>query len=198
MSKPAPALCYASLPWAQLERARALFATLRAFHPDWRYVAVVEDAPADAAAEGIEIVAATRAAFMDAACREQGGAIIVHIDPRAEVTGPLTGLLAALDDADILLLARFSEPASDREGLLTRDLHFARTGTFNIGFLAVRSRGQGAAFAAWWNDRLTHYPQDIAPEGYADQRWCDLVPGLFDRVSVVRHAPPGLTLPVDR
>jgi hypothetical protein len=198
MSNPAPALCYASLPWAQMDQARTLFETLRALHPDWRYVAVAQDAPPGAAAEGLEIVAATRAGFMDAACRERQAALVIHIDPRAKVTAPLTGLLAALDEADILLLARISEPAPDREGMLNRDLHVARTGTFNIGLLAVRTSGQGPAFAAWWADRTANYPQDIAPEGYADQRWCDLAPGLFDRVAIVRQSPPGLTLPMDR
>ena len=33
---------------------------------------------------------------------------------------------------------------------------------------------------------------------YLDQRWCDLVPGLFDRVAIERCPPPGLTLAFDR
>ena len=123
---------------------------------------------------------------------------MVHVDPRAVVTEPLTELLGELDDADILLLARFHEPSEGRQEVIDLDLHIARTGTFNIGLLAVRTTGQGPTFAAWWADRVANYPDDIAPPGYADQRWCDLAPGLFDRVAIVRQAPPGLVLPLDR
>jgi hypothetical protein len=198
MSKPHPALCYVSLAWADLERARALVSAVRAFHSDWRFVAAAEDAPTDAADADFAVVPASRSAFLHAACLEGSSTLIVQLDVRAKVTAPLTPLLAAMDDADILLLARFTQAAPDREGVLARDLHFARTGAFNTGFLAVRSTGEGPAFAAWWADRVANYPADIAPQPYADQRWCDLVPGLFDRVAIVRHAPAGLELPVNR
>lgn len=198
MPKPSPTHCYAALAWAERERARALFDAVRAFHPDWRFVAVAPDAPDGAADPDFAVVAASRSAFLHAACLEGSSPLVVQLDVHAEVTAPLTPLLAALDDADILLLARFTQASEDTGGILTRDLHFARTGTFNTGFLAVRTTGQGPAFAAWWADRVANYPADVAPTPYADQRWCDLVPGLFDRVAIVRHAPPGLALPLDR
>lgn len=202
MPKPSPALCYVPLAWADREQARALFAAVRAFHPDWRFVVTAPDAPQGATKDPgdseFDVVAASRAAFLHAACLEGSSGVIVQLDARAKVTAPLTPLLAALDDADILLLARFTEASDNREGMLTRDLHFARTGTFNTGFLAVRTTGEGPAFAAWWADRVANYPTDVAPAAYVDQRWCDLVPGLFDRVAVVRQAPPGLALPLDR
>ena len=196
---PKPALCYASLAWADLDRARALFADLRRFHPGWRYVAAVAGIPVGAVLpDDIEVVASPRGAFMDAACREASAELVIHIDPRAVVSEPLTELLGALAGADILLLARFNQPGQDRQAVLDLDLHIARTGTFNIGLLAVRTTGEGPAFAAWWEDRVANYPDDIAPPGYADQRWCDLAPGLFGRVAIVRQAPPGLVLPLDR
>ena len=200
MTKPATALCYASLDTADLDRASALFADLRRFHPDWRYVAVVTgDLPAGAATgDGFEIVRAGRTEFMDRACREAVADIIIHLDPRAVVSASLAPLLQGLDGHDVLLLARINQPAADRQAVLDRDLHIARTGTFNIGFLAVRTSGTGLAFAAWWADRVENSSDGVAPDGYADQRWCDLAPGLFDRVVIVREAPEGLALPLDR
>ena len=194
-----PALCYATVPWADLDKAAALFAGLRRFHPDWRYVAVIEDAePPKGHAAEFEIVAGSRAQFMDQACREAAADIVIHIDPRAAVSAPLDPLLQSLAGHDVLLLARISQPAADRQGVIERDLHIARTGTFNIGFLAARTTGCGPAFAAWWADRVSSYPADVAPQPYADQRWCDLAPSLFDGVAIVRQAPEGLTLPLDR
>ncbi len=128
------------------------------------------------------------------ACKAAAADIVVLIDAKADVAAPLDGLLARLDDSDILLLARQPEASDDFE----RDLHIARTGTFNLGFLAVRTTGEGPRFAAWWADRVAAYPQAVDEAVYLDQRWCDLVPGLFDKVAIERHVPAGLQLPFDR
>ncbi|MDB5456244.1 MAG: hypothetical protein JWP92_1829, partial [Caulobacter sp.] len=111
-----------------------------------------------------------------------------------QISAPLGGLLTRLDTCDILLLARQSDVGDDFE----RDLHIARTGTFNLGFLAVRTTGEGPRFAAWWADRVAAYPEAVDAAAYLDQRWCDLVPGLFDKVAIERHVPAGLKLAFDR
>ncbi len=142
-------------------------------------------------------VKATRlcaSAALQRACAEGVADIVVLIDPRARVTAPLDGLIARLDAADILLLARQPDDLGDFE----RDLHVARTGTFNLSFLAVRTTGEGPRFAAWWADRVANYAEAVGESAYADQRWCDLAPGLFDKVAIARHAPAGLVLPFDR
>lgn len=128
------------------------------------------------------------------ACAEGGADIVVLIDPRAKIDAPLDGLLNRLDDHDILLLARQPAASDDFE----RDLRVARTGTFNLGFLAVRTTGEGPRFAAWWADRVATYPEAVDDPAYLDQRWCDLVPGLFDKVAIERRPPVGLRLPFDR
>lgn len=197
MHKPPTVLCYTSLDWAGPDKALTLIASLKALHPQWRFAAVTEAADSGEAA-GIEIVRASRAMFLSAACQAKGADIVVHIDPRATVTASLEPLLAPLEEADILLAARFDTPSADSAGMEVLDLHIARTGTFNLGFLAVRTRGAGPEFAAWWADRTAAYPDDFAPDGYADQRWCDLAPALFDRVAILRRLPVSLTLPLDR
>ncbi len=89
-------------------------------------------------------------------------------------------------------------PSADRQAVIERGLYIARSGTFNLGFLAVRTTGAGQTFAAWWADRVGNYPADIARPGYAEQRWLDLAPGLFEGVTIVRQAPMGLELSRDR
>lgn len=197
MQTPPTVLCYTSLDWAGPGQAHALIGALRGLHPGWRFAAVTDE-PELTEATGIEIVRASRAMFMSAACQAQAADIVVHIDPRATITASLDPLLARLEAADILLTARFDTASPDAAGMETLDLHIARTGTFNLGFLAVRTRGSGPEFAAWWADRTDSYPDDFAPEGYADQRWCDLAPALFDRVAILRPAPDSLILPLDR
>ena len=185
MSKLASVLCYAVVAPDQAVAATSLFAAIRRFHPDWHPLSV---APGPAA----------RAVFLDRACREASTDLVIQLDPRAQVTAPLDPLLAKLDAADILFLARVNQPGETRATMIDTDLMIARTGTFNLGFLAVRTGGEGPAFAAWWADRVTRYPDAVDDGDYLDQRWCDLTPGLFDRVAIVRKAPACLTLPRDR
>jgi hypothetical protein len=153
-------------------------AAIAALHPAWT-VKATKLAPS---------------AALNPACKAAAADIVVLIDSAAQIAAPLDGLLARLDDNDILLLARQPNDSGDLE----RDLHIARTGTFNLGFLAVRTTGEGPRFAAWWADRVAAYPEAVDQAVYLDQRWCDLVPGLFDKVAIERHAPAGLTLPFDR
>lgn len=153
-------------------------AAIAALHPAWT-VKATKLAPS---------------AALHRACKTAAADIVVLIDAKALVAAPLDGLLARLDAADILLLARQPEGSDNFE----RDLHIARTGTFNLGFLAVRTTGEGPRFAAWWSARVAAYPEAVDEAAYLDQRWCDLVPGLFDRVAIERRPPPGLTLAFDR
>ncbi len=131
---------------------------------------------------------------LNRACKAAAADIVVLIGVEAKVDAPLDGLLARLNDAHILLLARQPTASDD----MMRDLHIARTGTFNLGFLAVRTTGEGPRFAAWWADRVAAYPEAVDEAAYLDQRWCDLAPGLFDKVAIERRIPAGLTLAFDR
>ena len=60
-------------------------------------------------------------------------------------------------------------------------------GCFNGGFLAVRNTDAGRAFLSWWDERITRYCcTDPWLDIFSDQRWLDLVPGLFPDVVVDR------------
>lgn len=60
-------------------------------------------------------------------------------------------------------------------------------GSFNGGFLAVRNTDEGRSFLKWWDERITRYCcTDPCLDIFSDQRWLDLVPGLFSGVVVDR------------
>jgi len=60
-------------------------------------------------------------------------------------------------------------------------------GTYNLGFLAIRNDTNGRRLAEWWNERLLEYCFDDKTNGiFVDQKWCDLVPAMFDGVMIVR------------
>ena len=81
--------------------------------------------------------------------------------------------------------------------LLTPHIHIAgdefmefqmvRNGIFNAGFLSIHS-SQSKGFIEWWENKCRHYCFLEPEEGiFVDQKWLDLVPVLFDRVSISKN-----------
>ena len=208
-------LCYSSFTFSYLNRARVLFQTLRRFHPDWELVALITDEPPEGFAfdpadepfdrvvwardlgipnfeswlfkhDVVEVCTAVKGPFIHQACAS-GADVAIYLDPDTALLAPLDPLLAWLQDHDILLAPHLIDPNDDPTAIQDNDLSASRTGIFNLGFVAIRTTGEGARFAKWWNDRLLRYCYDDMPSGlFVDQRWCDHVPALFDRVKVIR------------
>ncbi len=208
-------VCYSSFTFSYLNRARVLFHTLRRFHPDWELVALVTDRPPagflfDAADEPfdrlvwaedlgipdfqswlfkhdvVEVCTAVKGPFIHQAC-SSGADAVIYLDPDTALLGSLEPLERLLEEHDILLTPHLIDPNDEPTAILDNDLSASRTGIFNLGFVAIRTTGEGARFARWWNDRLLDWCYDDMPAGlFVDQRWCDHVPALFDKVKVVR------------
>lgn len=208
-------LCYSSFTFSYLNRARVLFSTLRRFHPDWELVALITDAPPPgftlkvedeqfdrvvyASELGIpnfeswlfkhdivEVCTAVKGPFLLQAC-QSGADAVIYLDPDTALLGSLAPLEAWLETHDILLTPHLIDANDDLLAIEDNDVAALRTGIFNLGFVAIRTTGEGARFAQWWNDRLLTHCYDDIPRGlFVDQRWCDHVPALFDRVKVVR------------
>lgn len=208
-------LAYSSFTFSYLNRARVLFQTLRRFHPDWELVALITDkAPEgfvfDPASEPfdrvvwaedlgienvegwifrhdiVEVCTAVKGPFIHQAC-SWGADAVIYLDPDTALLASLQPLEDMLREHDILLTPHLIDPNDDTLAILDNDIATLRTGIYNLGFVAIRTTGEGARFARWWNDRLLSYCYDDIPRGlFVDQRWCDHVPALFDRVKVVR------------
>lgn len=207
--------CFSSFTFAYLDRARVLFSTLRRFHPDWDLVALITDEPPEgfrlrveeepfdrvvhAGELGIpdfkawlfkhdivEVCTAVKGPFLHRACAS-GADAVVYLDPDTALFSSLDPVIARLESADILLTPHLLDPNTERQAILDNDLSASRTGIFNLGFMAIRTSGEGARFAKWWNDRLLEFCYDDIPAGlFVDQKWCDHVPALFERLGVVR------------
>ena len=67
------------------------------------------------------------------------------------------------------------------------ELTSMRYGIYNLGFAAIRNDENGRAFAAWWARMLYRACYDAIETGiFTDQKYCDLVPGLFAGVFIER------------
>ena len=208
-------MVYSSFTFSYLNRARVLYKTLRRFHPDWELVALITDKPPkgfrlDLKREPfdrvvwaqdlgipdfpawmfrhdvVEVCTAVKGPFIHQACAS-GADVVMYLDPDTALLAPLDPLIEMLGDHDILLTPHLIDPNTERTAILDNDVSASRTGIFNLGFVAIRTTGEGARFARWWNDRLLEFCFDDIPNGlFVDQRWCDHVPALFDKVQVVR------------
>jgi glycosyltransferase involved in cell wall biosynthesis len=111
---------------------------------------------------------------------------LLYFDPDILVVRDLGPLWDALESSSILLVPHLTDPVDD--GLKPTEIDILRSGTYNLGFLGLR-RGQSTdALLGWWQDRLYDRCLVAHDEGlFTDQRWIDLVPGLFDDVRILRE-----------
>lgn len=207
--------CYTSLTFAYAPRALVLAETLRRAHPGWTLAAVVVDAPPaglDLAGllpgfdqvvgveelgiprcrawlfkhDLVEACTAVKGAMMTRLLAE-GFDAVVYLDPDIAVFSPLEEVVAALGDASILLTPHQTAPSLSDQALGDNEMTSLLYGTYNLGFIAVRNDLAGRAFAAWWAAMLHRACYDEPERGlFTDQRYVDLVPGLFDGVRILR------------
>lgn len=208
-------LCFSSFTFSYLNRARVLFTSLRHHQPDWVLSALITDRPPPGFAFSpasepfdevvwaedlpienfdkwlfqhtvVEACTAVKGFYLRAACEHDYDAI-VYLDPDIAVFGSLDPVLSELDNSDILLTPHLIAPESAALAIVDNEIGALKTGTFNLGFVAIRPNGDGLKFARWWEERLRSFCFDEIPRGlFTDQRWCDLVPALFESVKIVR------------
>ncbi len=111
---------------------------------------------------------------------------LIYLDPDIKVYAPLDPLVESLGRHPMVLTPHLTEPLDDdrRPG----ELDILRSGTYNLGFLALSWAPDTQRFLGWWQARL--YDQCVVdlPSGlFVDQRWMDLAPGLFPGVHINRE-----------
>jgi hypothetical protein len=208
-------LCFSSFTFSYLNRARVLFQSLRRHHPDWHLVALitdrvparmyfdVNDEPFDEVVwqdelaiedlEGwlfqhdiVEVCTAVKGPFLSQATRRDFDAVI-YLDPDTCLFNPLTPVLELLKTSDIVLTPHLLEPEVERMAIIDNEICPLWAGIYNLGFVAIRTTGEGARFANWWSERLQKFCHDDPANGlFVDQKWCDHVPVFFDKVHILK------------
>jgi hypothetical protein len=207
--------CYTSFTFSYLSRARILAQTLRAANPNWVIWALITDEPPpdfdyspclhefdhfintkDLQFERFyawlfkhDIVEACTAVKgqMLVYLLELGAEKVVYLDPDIAVFHPLDEIEQQLDSASIILTPHQHEPNNESTAIQDNEITSMQYGVFNLGFVAVRNDRNGLAFAKWWAKQLYRACYDDVINGiFTDQKYCDLVPGLFNDVYVSR------------
>ena len=190
--------------------ARALMATLRQHHPEAdQFICVGDDTAGLAAPPGCRLVAGAeigvpdwrRTSFaydaMALNCllkphmflhlvETLGYDRVLHFDTDMALFDRLDSVLAALDSgASLVVTPHLLDPPAP--GDVPGPLGILMAGTYNTGFVAASGREAGRAALRWWAARVFE-DAGVAPQrGLVwDQRWMDLVPGLFADVHILR------------
>jgi hypothetical protein len=202
--------------YTYFSRARTLAASLKRFHPDWDMVLLIPDDPPPGVKVDwrdekfdqvitladlkipkvkswlfrhnvVELCTAVKG-FALKKLLAQGYDAVFYLDPDIAVFSPLTDLVEMLSSRhSVLLTPHQLEPETTGQGVVDNEWASLKYGVYNLGFAGVANDASGKRFASWWAERCAEYCRDDVPNGlFTDQRWCDLVPALFDRVGVVR------------
>ena len=117
--------------------------------------------------------------------KESPCAKLVYFDPDIQLFSSGARLLDALDESEILLTPHLTDFLDD--GRLPGDITILQTGAYNLGFIALRRSASAEKLLGWWQDRLLRDCVVDIPNGlFTDQKWIDLVPGIFERTGIVR------------
>jgi len=199
-------VCFTSFSLAYLSRARILARSLRRVHPDWPIHALLVDAAPDHGLEDFDTVVTAEqlgiprfrswmfkhdlvegcTAVKGAMLRHllaQGADRVVYLDPDIAVFAGLHGM----EDASIVLTPHQLAPNTTAQAIGDNEMTAFRYGVYNLGFLAIRNDASGCAFADWWAGMLHSACYDDIERGmFTDQKYCDIVPALFDGVHIWR------------
>lgn len=207
-------ICYSSFTFGYLNRARVLFASVKRFHPDWHCVALITDIPPagfqwrdDEAIDEIvyakdlgiknfeswlfkldviEACTAVKGPYLLQACKGRAD-VVIYLDPDTCLFNVLEPLLKELKRSDIVITPHQIHPDDERSAIVDNEITSLKTGIYNLGFLAVKTTGEGQRMAHWWNDRLLEFCHDDIPNGlFVDQRWCDHIPSFFENVKILK------------
>lgn len=112
---------------------------------------------------------------------------VVYLDPDIYLYSPLNELASLFNEgANIVLTPHLLSPIED--DFFPSELAIMRAGVYNLGFLGVARSPESFLMLAWWAKKLEkHGINDIEKGLFTDQKWMDLVPGLFEGVIILKE-----------
>lgn len=137
----------------------------------------------------VEACTAVKGQSLRMILRDPTAELVIYLDPDIALFNPLTPVIEKLATHSIALTPHQLQPdlRADTQAIIDNEITSLAYGAYNLGFLAVRNDPEANRYASWWAERLHDWCHDRRDMGlFVDQKWCDLVPCLFDGVGIIR------------
>lgn len=197
-----------------IPKVRMLFRSLREHHPEWTlHLALADEMrphldfstePFDAVIPVadleipswrgwafchtiVELATAIKPFALQRLLARPDAGKVMYLDPDTVAFSRLDDILAALDEANLVLTPHQTKPETTLAAIIDNEICSLKHGVYNLGFVAVAVTDVGREFAEWWGKRVYHFCRADIPNGlFTDQRWIDLVPAFFEGVAIMR------------
>jgi len=196
-----------------LHYARTLMQSVREVHGDWdRHVLLVDEVRGDFDPAGedfnllevrqlplpelekflfrytiLELNTAVKPWMFEWLFKSKQYERVVYLDPDIYLYRPMLEVEEALACGSLMVLTpHLTGPLAD--GKKPTELDIMRAGAYNLGFIALARHASMLPFLKWWQSKLEFQCiVDFASGLFVDQKWIDLVPGMFPDVFILRH-----------
>jgi hypothetical protein len=203
---------FTSATKSYLPKVRVLSASLKKYHPEMSFIIGMADevpenfSPVDFGANEVvtveqlgmsrgwifqhkvvELSTAIKPFIFQRLLKLNDCEAVVYFDPDISLYSRLDDLFGEFQNNSILLIPHLTNP--DVWHVPENELVALQFGTYNLGFLGVKNDKHGNQLIDWWANRLERYCFDDRGKGiFTDQKWADLVPGMFDNVMILRSS----------
>lgn len=121
--------------------------------------------------------------FNNYGCRK-----LCYFDPDIQFYQRIDDIYRLLNSYGFLLLPHLTDFLEDE--FLPNEVSILTGGIYNLGFIGLAQHEKLMPFLHWWQRKMKKYCTGEVEKGlFLDQRWIDLVPGLFESVYI--HRDPG-------
>ena len=112
---------------------------------------------------------------------------VIYLDPDTKAYSEFKELYNLLDSHNIVLTPHLNGFLEDDK--YPSELDIMRSGTYNLGFLGLKKSITTNNFLHWWQSKLQdHCLVDLEEGLFTDQKWIDLVPGIFEKTHILTHS----------
>lgn len=127
----------------------------------------------------LEFNTAVKPFFLEFLLGRFGMEKLAYIDPDILMIKKMEDVIDILDSHSLVLTPHITAPYNDDRK--PSEVNLLATGTYNLGFIAMRNNSETKSFLSWWAKRL--YDKCIVGFGkdlFVDQKWINHAPGMYD------------------
>lgn len=134
----------------------------------------------------MELSTAVKPWLLRTLLERSGDVPVAYLDPDIKIFAPLDEIDRRAREHGVVLTPHFTAPLP-RDGLKPAEEDILISGSYNLGFIALRAGETATELLDWWSERLEAHCLNEPENGrFVDQRWIDLAPSLWPQIDVLR------------